>query len=222
MSIEVEHKFKVTAHTRPRLLELGAELQQRCSFTDCYYDGPAHVLMLQCWWLRRRGEDWQLKVVERGHSTAVICREVAEEGKILELLQGAACFPAAAVLEGGGLQALVEAGVLQLVAEFTTERESYVFGHRHPQHAGLQVDLDETDMGHSVGEVELMVGGMEECAAAELRVNALAAELGPVSPVPGPKLSAYLCLHQPLLWQQLVDKEAIRRCVCVCVAGVCV
>ena len=79
---------------------------------------------------------------------------------------------------------LVEDGVLIPVAEFTTMRESYSWKECDDEGCavggweGVKVDLDSTNFGYGVGEVEVMVGRREEVPGAEERVRSIAALLG--------------------------------------------
>ena len=63
--IEVEQKFRQTAHTRSRLVSLGSRMVGRRQLHDVYYDTAGQDMMRADHWLRKRGGRWELKCRHR-------------------------------------------------------------------------------------------------------------------------------------------------------------
>ena len=192
-NMEVEMRFKPSRDCRERLARLGATLERRRRFRDRYYDTPeSYALMLRDHWLRKRDEAWQLKwlpaAARRGYSlkerSVESYLEEEDKQRIAERVKEVLQIHTRGQSSGRphlswNLDELVQEGALSVTADFVTSRESYHYGAggrgREGEGEGVrvQVDLDDTDMGYSVGEVEVIVDlGWEEGGGAALEPQA--------------------------------------------------
>ena len=137
--------------------------------------------LAQAHWLRRRDDHWELKIPVTPPQSSPVDRytEVDNEEEILSSLKEAVTREECE----RGMAGLVDSRALVAVAKFTTSRESYRWevasgGGGGGEWDGVRVDLDSTDFGYGVGEVEVMVGRREEMPSAEKRVRSIAAQLG--------------------------------------------
>ena len=191
MSIEVEHKFTVTLLTRQQLEAMGAKRKTICTFTDVYLDVKCNTLMLSDCWLRKRDGAWELKhpLVDCAGGQSIGVGQVSDrynelqsEDDILTFLRTVIATEIDICNSGAkSLDQLVQEGTLTRIAEFETTRETYVCKNdRHREMSGsvVHVDLDETNFGYVVGEVELMVGRGEDIPAAEAKTLAIAKQIG--------------------------------------------
>lgn len=177
--IEVERKFAPGSDTEERLQELGGILEHRVIFRDTYYDTSELSLMLSDHWLRQReGSGWELKCpgpagVSGPHNEYVeLTSESAVVAQLFELLgaeeeQGSA-----------GVAAVLGKLKLQEVASFVTTRSSWKLALAHEQEPLLRVDLDSTDFGYAVGEIEAMVREKDEVPAALEKIIGVSNMLG--------------------------------------------
>lgn len=167
--VEVERKFKVTADTKIKLVEIGAELQKEKVFLDKYYDNPDYSLTLKDCWLRRRNESWELKVVN-GQFTKLASQyqEITETNEIVDFLVNhfhrfdLKHLPVDQVIQKLDLQPFVE---------FTTTRQTYFL----PE---CIIDLDLTDFGYQVGEIEVMATDKSQIPRALETITSVAGKLG--------------------------------------------
>lgn len=178
--IEVERKFTPGPGTEERLQELGGILEHRVTFQDIYYDTPELSLMRADHWLRQRqSSGWELKCpgaagVSGPHTKYIeLTAEPAIVAQLCEML-------GAGVLGAGGVAAVLGPLKLQEVASFVTERSAWklVLSRANEEEPLLRVDLDTTDFGYAVGEVEAMVHEEAEVPAALEKVNKLSSMLG--------------------------------------------
>ena len=209
VEVEVEQKFPLPADIAPvedRLRKLGFAPKGGgpVSFVDTYYDVPA-----PCWyltqrdtWLRFRGVKqrrtdggwegkWQLKIRRKGSegddSAAVAYEEIQGDtalNRVSEIL-------ASASLEGDGggeeCDEITDAPLaprnLVPFAQFETTRSSWVIHDEEKlpssEYLGLSVDIDSTDFGYGVGEVEAILNkGDGACMAdARKRIGQLVVEI---------------------------------------------
>ena len=172
--IEVERKFHLpdTAALEDHLSQLGASLIASSSFTDIYYDTSECHLALSDHWLRQRGNKWELKCAPPNHRNNredqrnTQYAEYDCPGKIANILSD--------LLGDSGkkdLSQTLESLGCEVLAKYTTVRRTYSLD-------DMTVDLDTTDFGYSVGEIEVMVDREEEMAHALMKVDQLAQKLG--------------------------------------------
>ncbi|XP_070574200.1 thiamine-triphosphatase-like isoform X2 [Ptychodera flava] len=176
--IEVERKFTITEDSERKLQEVGASCLQQKSFEDSYYDTDTYELTLKDHWLRQREGQWELKSPPEQRDTESKTAQYAESIATDEILQ-----KLTAILKTNStasdhygenpdqLADFVKKHNLKAFAVFKTNRRSYRLD------GGFQVDLDETDFGYRVGEIELVVGHDGDVAAALQKIDRLAEKL---------------------------------------------
>ena len=146
-AVEVEEKFAVVLKPEAlaaRVRALGGAVQATVEFYDEYFDTPDLALTTRDTWLRRRDEQWELKVPAQqrrqasgGETTAF--REIEDVPTITaELAALGVGFPDA----------------LQPFAAFGTRRDKYTLD-------GVSVDVDAASYGHAVMELEVMTDGSQ-------------------------------------------------------------
>lgn len=167
--VEVERKFKVTADTKIKLVEIGAELHKEKVFLDKYYDNPDYSLTLKDCWLRQRNESWELKVVN-GQFTKLASQyqEITETNEIADFLVNHFHRPD---LKGLAVNQVIKKLDLQPFVEYTTTRQTYFL----PE---CIIDLDLTDFGYQVGEIEVMATDKSQIPRALETITSVAGKLG--------------------------------------------
>lgn len=178
--IEVERKFTPGPDTEGRLQELGGTLEHRVTFQDTYYDTSELSLMRSDHWLRQReGSGWELKCpgvagISGSHNEYV---ELTSESAIVAQL-----FELLGTQEPGtaGVAAVLGSLKLEEVASFVTTRSSWMLAlsGASEEELKLRVDLDSTDFGYAVGEVEVMVREKAQVAAALEKIFSFSTMLG--------------------------------------------
>lgn len=211
--IEVERKFAPGPDTEEKLQELGATLEHRVTFRDTYYDTSELSLMLTDHWLRQReGSGWELKCpgvtgVSGPHNAYVeVTSESAIVAQLFELLGSGEQETAGVAANLGPLQ-------LREVASFVTTRSSWKLASSgaRDQEPPLTVDLDSTDFGYAVGEVEVLVHEKAEVPAALEKIMGLSSVLGVPAQEKAPaKLMVYLERFRPRDHQRLLEAESSR------------
>ncbi|XP_076470504.1 uncharacterized protein LOC143300607 [Babylonia areolata] len=180
--IEVERKFTIAADTEERLRSLGGKLHREKTFTDVYYDNDQYSLILSDCWLRRRNDTWEAKVPLSSSSSSsqdssshtlfapsTQYREISGEREVSHwLVERLMLDP---WMRGDPVELLARAAGLSEFARFTTVRRSYTL-------PSCVVDLDLTDHGFRVGEIEVMAGSPEELPRALQTISGVAHQLG--------------------------------------------
>lgn len=167
--VEVERKFNVTADTKIKLVEIGAELHKEKVFLDKYYDNPDYSLTLKDCWLRQRNESWELKVVN-GQFTKLASQyqEITETNEIADFLVN---HFHRLDLKGLAVDLVIKKLDLQPFVEYTTTRQTYFL----PE---CIIDLDLTDFGYQVGEIEVMATDKSQIPRALETITSVAGKLG--------------------------------------------
>ncbi|KAH8197333.1 hypothetical protein TruAng_008499 [Truncatella angustata] len=106
---------------------------------DVYYDRDG-VLFSKGVYIRRRNGHWEAKIRTGGNFINSAFREIGGDKAVTEVVQKNLTVTA----DGAGIEKLLEP-----CAEFITDRESWIIDGK------FRVDVDTTDFGHTVGEVEL-------------------------------------------------------------------
>lgn len=143
--LEVERKFFSDSSSRDRISANRGKpafraleyLGQR-SFEDTYFDRDGTLIANKIW-VRKRSGCWQAKVRRGGDYTNSQFEEFAGPQEISELIKKYYHDPDIASRNFG----------LQKIAQFTTTRDAWKADDR------FEIVLDNTNFGHSVGEVEL-------------------------------------------------------------------
>ena len=173
MSLEVEQKFQLSdaAGLESKLKSLGFQPTGNITFVDWYFDNDENYLSTRDCWLRCRqksgASQWELKR-GRGHSGTTVYEEIEGDD---------ACFEAVSVLKKGGYKIMghdherraeIFDGFpvpklpiqsphgLRPFCRLETTRSSWTVESSESQYVGLAVDLDATNTGHTVGEVETL------------------------------------------------------------------
>lgn len=150
-TIEIERKFKVMSDSLDKLVKLGATLLKERIFTDRYYDNDNYSLTLADAWLRQRNETWELKLGRQLSEKAGLptqYNEISNEKEIAQFL--VKHFKMDSSLQNMPVPDLLKKLGLVEFAVFTTTRQSYGL-------PDCTIDLDLTDFGFQVGEIEVMV-----------------------------------------------------------------
>ncbi len=163
--IEIEKNFSLKPGDKERLIR-GAELVSSKTFTDVYYDDDKYSLTSRDFWLRKRGDRFELKVplnTAGGRETTDRYKELETDAEIAAELGLAPDRDLAAEFGRAGYKPC---------ATLTTKREHYRKG-------DFNLDFDEvSEMDYATFEAELMVNGPEEAARGEERVMEFAREYG--------------------------------------------
>lgn len=203
-AIEVERKFAPAPDLGDRVVGLGGSSRGAAiSFRDTYYDTPDWSLTTRDVWLRRREDQWELKVpsagaAKSGGETSVFTEHEGTAAVLGALDALLADRPAGSPLPGDGLVPF---------AAFVTTRERW----RLPD--GTGVDSDVADFGHGVVEIEAMASSVDEVAACQERVVRWGRRLGlSECQSTGGKLETYLrtqCLEQT----EALVQAGVLRCI---------
>jgi len=188
--IEVESKFLFTdERTTEVLSRAGAKVTGERKFTDMYYDTKDFGLTLADHWLRRRDDCWQLKYPARDRNIpdcptasfliSTLYREAETDSDILSSLFALCTNTQKAPslnfksckLDELSIESFIEENQCFVFAEITTKRLSYDLD-------GVRIDLDVTNTGYRVGELEVMVRSTSDIDWARSKINDLAAKIG--------------------------------------------
>lgn len=166
-------------------------LAQR-EFKDQYFDSPHFDLTLRDMWLRKREGCWELKCPMSADKTeettrdqtkvgaAALCtsyREITDLHEIQQRVREELCGDGERSSSAEDESWLNEMN-LRCFAEFTTVRRSFTL-----EEDGVQVDLDQTDFGYSLGEIEVLVPKGGEVQSALEKICRTAQKLGEFSVV---------------------------------------
>ena len=180
--IEIEKKFLIEPQQRDALLAT-AKLEDIIRFTDVYWDDPDLALARQDVWLRQRQQAWQMKLpLDQQNQLTNQYQELVDEAEI------AAWFgwPVGSV----SLKQQLQAHGYAPWVSYHTVRRHYKIGK-------FTIDLDETDFGYCLMEIELLVDSPDQAHQAEQEILKLAQQYGlSHQPVRG-KLLEYLARFHP-------------------------
>jgi len=232
--IEVEEKFclhdRTAEHLESRLSQLGFAFASRIEMEDWYFDSPNFNLLRKDCWLRYRTNaqgdgQWQLKIGKTSDHTAkgrsTIYTELEGEDaveKSCDLLNVPAPMdelhaPDMNDIAFDGYTAPVfpvaSSGFIPFARIFT-QRSSWKALSESLN--DLSVDLDLTDFGYAVGEVELLVDSPSDIATAQHRIRTLIEQLQVEKDAPPAtgKLEFYLEQYRPDLYDFCVEIGVLR------------
>ncbi|CAJ1908609.1 unnamed protein product [Cylindrotheca closterium] len=233
MAYEVEEKFQLSEASKveSRLKELGFVPKKQAEFVDWYFDTEKNELSLQDCWLRFRGTsnvdgDWELKKAHGESTSTTVYEEIAGEEaisatKTILVERGCNIGEQRADddnnFEAPPLPNFASDLPLRAFCRLETKRSSWQLDKEWSTqtHAGLSVDLDVTNTGYSVGEVEMVVDDKDKIKDANKRVQLLIAELTKGSaPCEGPatgKLEQFLMIHRPNHYEDCLEAGVIKR-----------
>ncbi|XP_028393347.1 thiamine-triphosphatase-like [Dendronephthya gigantea] len=178
---EVEYKFKIPANFESILREHGWAFLNEIHFVDTYFDSELYRLTLNEHWLRRRDTKWQLKYcTSPGNGTDSVridkFNEVSDESEIHTRLASLLNVDEKSLpLDSKVTSDVVKALGLKPIAEFETFRGKYKLG-------AFTIDLDRTNFGYELGEIELTCEKQSEMESAASKIYDMAnkLEFGPV------------------------------------------
>ncbi|XP_066289450.1 thiamine-triphosphatase-like isoform X2 [Branchiostoma lanceolatum] len=166
--IEVERKFSFGEGSEERLRKAGAVCKEELSFHDVYYDTEEFVLTLADHWLRRREGRWELKCPPADRDRASLVEQYVELQREADILKQLAAI---LNVEAGSVEEMVQRARCEPFCNFQTDRKTYTL------EGGFKIDLDQTDFGFRVGEIELICQKQEDVPEALCRIDALAEKL---------------------------------------------
>ena len=165
--IEIERKFRVTdaGDTSKKILNAGGTYNGVVTLSDSYFDTENYCLTKRDFWLRRRNDQWELKMppkTREDKSTCTQYEEVTSEEDIVSEVAAILSNPADQnsdeIVNGNNeihelkdVQTLVKKFSLTPFAEFVTSRKNYRINDE------ISVTIDEADFGFQVGEIEMIV-----------------------------------------------------------------
>jgi len=194
--IEVEIKFPLINGNEQRLVA-DARLISKSVVKDIYYDDAKHSLTLADYWLRKRNGKFELKLpanpsAQNAEYVARRYTELTDEKDILKALE----------LDGDDITKAI-ANNYQPIAELATTRHSYKNGQ-------FRIDIDRTNFGYSIGEIEMLVKGPTHTKTAErelenyLHQHNIAYSHGHIG-----KVAHYIQRHNPTHFHQLVEAGVV-------------
>jgi hypothetical protein len=171
---EVEARFIVQDGIDSRIADLGGLMKREVTFTDYYYDTKDWKLTLEDFWVRRRDTLWQLKYPPASGRSAqnTPCAQYDETEDEQEICRLVSPLLSSSDVAPQDVAALMAESGCKAFSEYITTRRSYVF----PQEHNVSVDMDVTDFGYQVGEIETLTTG--STGAAVRVVDEFAAKLG--------------------------------------------
>jgi len=182
--IEVEKKFAVGQGELAHLLA-GAHFLGEVKHTDIYYDTANRDLTKQSIWLRAREGRFELKVpmeIDNQMRDVTSYDEIEDDVLIAEKLGFPADKPLGQMLDSQGYRPF---------ATITTTRSKH-------EKEGFHIDVDRTDFGHDIVEIEVMVPGKEDMAVARQRILDFAVAQGiPIEKHIRGKVIEYLRRNDP-------------------------
>ncbi len=160
--IEVEKKFQPTEEQLQKLLA-GAEFVSEKEHTDIYYDFPDYRLFKKGHRLRKRNDGYELKVALEGHkdSDLQLYNEIENDEGILEFL---------GLPKDASLQKFISSQ-MGIVCEIKTNRKKY-------KKDDFSLDVDNTDFGYDMVEIELLVDDESKIKEAEEEIISFAQRVG--------------------------------------------
>lgn len=185
--IEVEKKFQPTEEELAAML-LGAEFMSEKVNHDIFYDLPDFPYLKQGMRLRNRNGRFELKIDVKGFEKSGTAHneEIENYLEILERLG----------FDKGGILANIVAGKMEPWMEIKTKRKTYHKGE-------FIIDIDETDFGYDVVEIEMLVEDNSKVKEAEEKILDFAKSYGwEMKDLPG-KGWEYLRRVKPELYLKL-------------------
>lgn len=160
--IEVEKKFQPTEEQLKALLE-GTEFVGETENNDIYYDFPDYRLFLKGHRLRKRNDGYELKVALPDHNDSGLhsYNEIENDVEILSFI---------GFNETDSLAEIIKTE-MSIFCDIKTKRRKY-------KKEDFSIDIDETNFGYNMVEIELMVEDDSKIKEAEERIVALATSLG--------------------------------------------
>lgn len=225
MYLEVEQKFALTdsGDLEARLSGLGFKPDGKKTFVDWYFDTEDVRLTTQDCWFRFRdmggNGEWQLKRGCGENSASTVYNETEGDVAVsnaLSLLEGNTRDEPSTkseIFDGYSIPKIPggeNCGLLPF-CRLETTRSSWSAG---GEYENLVVDLDATNTGYGVGEVETVVEDAADIAEAKERVQSLISRItenisSDDEPAVG-KLEHYLINNRPEHYQACIESGVIK------------
>ena len=188
--IEVEKKFQPTEEQLKALLE-GAEFLGEKINHDIYYDFPDYSLIKAGHRLRKRNFGFELKVyLPQKDNEMAVAHEFEDEESIKKNL---------GFSEIDSLKNIIESK-MQILCDFKTKRKEY-------KKENFTIDIDETDFGYSLLEVEFLVENEEQIKEAEEKIFSFIKKYGiEIKNLPL-KTEEYLKIVKPYVYKQIFKEN---------------
>lgn len=194
---EVEKKFILSEKQKEKLLQ-GATFLNEKTFTDTYYDNEKFSLALNDMWLRKRDDEFNLKIPMRESQGEMINKYHEVEGEM----------------------AIREIFAIPKVLDF--EKDLASFGHKpfcifkttrqKYEKDGFIIDLDKGDFDdwqYELAEIELLVESKEDMKVAEEKIYDFARAHGlEIKHVNG-KLVTFIERKLPELYGKLREEKVV-------------
>jgi adenylate cyclase class IV len=181
--IEVEKKFQPTEEQLKALLN-GSKFVAKKENNDIYYDYPDFRLLKESIKLRNRNGSFELKIRMPNSSHS----EVEDKKEIEKFFN----------LENG-LEEFVKNN-LEIVGSFKTFRDEY-------EKDGFVIDIDVTDFGYEMCEIEILVETEEQTEEAKNRILNFAHSYNLESKKLKPKLTEYLKKNKPEVYKEIYKEK---------------
>ena len=197
--IEVEKKFVLTNEQTKALLD-GAQFLIEKRIEDRYFDTSEYVLTTKDWWLRKRGDRFELKIPLGDNTTRTIdqYRELETDSQIREAL---------GMGTGEDLETDLNRVGYRMFCHCSTMRKKYLRGE-------FGIDLDEVryDEGstYRLAEIELMVSE-DQVEKANQRIQEFAVQHGLEDRVIRGKVIEYLFRYNLPHYDALKIAGVLRR-----------
>jgi thiamine-triphosphatase len=226
--LEVEQKFVLsdvesTTSIESKLVDLGMAKNGETYMVDWYFDLDVPTLTPLDKWLRYRdvlgkGGVWQLKKGQRHEGGVTVYEEVEGDEAVQQALDiinwQTEMPPTTPITEYEGYQIPdLPDPTCGLVPFCRLETKRTCWRYPHGDSSSLAVDLDVTNYGYMVGEVEIVVETKDEVQEAQHRIEEFARFLLPsldseAEPAVG-KLEHYLMAHRPEFYRACVERGNI-------------
>ncbi len=205
---EVEKKFKLSENESKRLLE-GVEFISEKTFTDVYYDTVEYNLTKSDIWLRKRGEEFELKLPMHKMAEKVNIQQYQEiegEQKIREIF---------AIAPIGDFENDIKVLGYESFCVCIITRRKY-------KKEGFIIDIDFVeydsclnggleDFSYELAEIELLVEEKEQMSEAAIDIESFASANGLKKIYIRGKVLEYLFRKKPEHFKALQDCGVVRE-----------
>ena len=197
--IEVEQKFILSEKDIVRLIASADFLGEK-KFMDTYYDTAEYTLTKNDIWLRKRGDEFELKLPlrEAPKSSMQQYQEIEGAEKIRQIF---------AIVPVSDFESDIKSLGYEPFCVCTTTRKKF-------KKDEFTIDLDEVsygDFSYNIAEIELMVDEKSAILRATKKIEKFAEEKKlKISSVRG-KIIEYLMVKKPQHYQALVEAGVVRE-----------
>jgi adenylate cyclase class IV len=138
--IELEQKFECSSEAEAKVEKISQFLQEM-TFLDSYWDTSDYLLMRNGCFLRTRDDSIELKIISLPNTNQgmTVAQEITKRDEISEYLINLIDMDYETLMKSTKSYAIIE-----------TRRRSY-------KYKEFKIDLDATNFGYNVGEIEIMV-----------------------------------------------------------------